>query len=209
VGRHIRALKYLSGRVNYKKETESQLFMLTTKPNVLMVTFLLGLSACEVRNTSAPQKPPAAGNQVVSPPAPQPQAAAVYLNGKGESRFSLDAYKGQVLVLDCWATWSAPCRDERPWLNGLAREWPEKKVSFLGMALDRGESAQITEAVKAFDIPYPVLWADDVMQRAIGGVRALPTKILVDKRGQIRKQLPGAISAESLRAEINSLLAEN
>jgi thiol-disulfide isomerase/thioredoxin len=134
---------------------------------------------------------------------------ALFLSGTDSPEFALSSYRGRVLVLDFWATWSDSCRAELPLLGRLSAEWKSQDVALVGMAVDRGNRAEITEAVKGLNLSYPVAWADDNVQRAFGGIRAVPTRILVDKKGQIRKQLPGILPEDLLRAEVGALLAEN
>ncbi len=127
--------------------------------------------------------------------------------GGGEGEITLSSYKGKVVLLDFWATWCPPCRYELPHLNQLQAEFKDKGFSVVGLSVDQGDPAEIAEAIKRMGLQYPVGLAGPEVQAAYGGIRAIPTKFLLDKTGAIRKHYLGVVDPEQLRADINALLA--
>ena len=122
-------------------------------------------------------------------------------------RLSLAAYKGQVVLLDFWATWCPPCKAELPALNRLYDKLKAKGFVMVGMTVDSGSEAEVAEAVRRFKLSYPVGLAGEDVQRAYGGIRAVPTKFLLDKKGGVAKQYLGVVPEQQLRADIEVLLA--
>ncbi|MBN1836214.1 MAG: TlpA family protein disulfide reductase [Spirochaetales bacterium] len=124
----------------------------------------------------------------------------------GELR--LADYKGQVVLLDFWATWCPPCRAELPHLKRLHQDLNARGFTLIGMTVDRGSRDEVAEAVARFKINYPLGLADEAIQKRFGGIRAVPTKFLLDKKGAIRQSYVGYVSEAQLRNDIAPLLAE-
>ena len=120
---------------------------------------------------------------------------------------SLASYKGQVVLLDFWATWCPPCRFELPALNRLYDELKPKGFIVVGMTVDNGSAEQVAQAVGKFALSYPVGLAGSDVQQAYGGIRAVPTKFLLDRNGAVVKQYQGVVPEKQLRADVEALLA--
>jgi thiol-disulfide isomerase/thioredoxin len=104
---------------------------------------------------------------------------------------ALAELRGQVVVLDFWATWCPPCLAMLPTMHELNAEWSPRGVTFVGVNSDGGIEP---EALKAFlrehDVPYPVVLDEGEVNR-LYKVRALPQLIVVGKDGTIRKTFLG------------------
>ena len=98
--------------------------------------------------------------------------------------FSLEQHKGEVVLIDFWATWCAPCHVQARILEPIHREYKDKGVKFF--AVDLGESP---EAVRKFlarnPLPYPALLDPDDNAAERLQVFALPTLLIVDRSGRI------------------------
>jgi cytochrome c biogenesis protein CcmG, thiol:disulfide interchange protein DsbE len=118
------------------------------------------------------------------------------LHGKtidGE-RFELDALRGQVVLVNVWATWCAPCREELPELRALQLSLADRGFTVVGVSVDRaGALVQVRQMVDSFSLPYPIVF--DPESRAIAGweVRGYPTSFLVDRNGTIRWRRDGLV----------------
>ena len=122
-------------------------------------------------------------------------------------QLSLASYKGQVVLLDFWATWCPPCRSELPELSQLYDDLKQKGFVIVGMTVDNGPADQVAEAVRRFELSYPVGLAGEGVQQAYGGIRAVPTKFLLDKKGAVARQYLGVVPEKQLRADVETLLA--
>ena len=113
----------------------------------------------------------------------------------------LDAqdFAGQVLIVNFWATWCAPCRREMPVLDDMARAYQDE-LAVVGLAID--DLADVQAFIEQVQVDYPIAVGNaDVMatQRAWGNsAGALPYTVLVDREGIIRWQHLGEASAEEL-----------
>lgn len=117
--------------------------------------------------------------------------------------------KGNVVLLEFWATWCPPCKDSIPTMNDLYKRYHEKGLILLGISVDKGQN--VIETVKAFvkehSIQYPIL-IDNKDVNTLYGVYSIPTIILIDKKGKIvSKNIGFSPEIESrLSSEIERLL---
>ena len=119
---------------------------------------------------------------------------------------TLSEYQGKVILLDFWATWCPPCRQEIPGFVDLYRRYKNEGLEVIGISLDQSEPETIKEFMQDFSINYPVVMGDNEVTRAYGGIRALPTTFLVNRHGKIVKKYVGARSMEEFEQDINTLL---
>jgi thiol-disulfide isomerase/thioredoxin len=113
---------------------------------------------------------------------------------------SLARHRGHVVLLNIWATWCPPCREEMPALQQFARE-NAGKVVVLGA--DQGESARVAAAFAGeFDVKFPIL-VDEAQQygRAYAAV-GMPTTVIIGRDGRVVKGIDGALTIEQMRAAV-------
>ncbi len=122
----------------------------------------------------------------------------------GGGTASLAQYRGQVVMLNFWATWCGPCKREIPDFIELQREYAEKGFTILGVALD--EPAAVEQFMKANALNYPVLLGDDNISAAYGGIRSIPTTLLIDREGTIVTTQVGMLPKEHWQDAISRLL---
>ncbi len=134
--------------------------------------------------------------------------AVTFRSLRDGTSLSLEQFRGSVVLLDFWATWCGPCRSEIPALNRLYKEMQERGLVMIGMTLDRGSPDRVADAVARLHIEYPLAVADYGVQSAFGGIRAVPTKILIDRQGRVRDRIVGVIPEWELRRKVELLLAE-
>ena len=118
---------------------------------------------------------------------------------------SLGDYRGQVVVLNFWASWCVPCRDESP----LLQRWHERIVprggTVLGVdALDATNDGQAF--ARRFHLTYPILRDRDGDTDRAFGVRGYPETLVLDRCGRIAAIRRGPIDAAFLRDEVLPLL---
>ena len=118
----------------------------------------------------------------------------------------LSDFKGKVVLLDFWATWCPPCREEIPELVQLQRQYASRGFTVLGVALDDEGAAVVKPVARKLRIHYPVLIGNSEVAAAYGGIQALPTAFLIGRDGKILKSYVGAQTASTLRQDILSAL---
>lgn len=125
----------------------------------------------------------------------------------------LSDHRGQVVLINYWASWCGPCRQETPGLIDLAREYRYKGLSIVGVSMDgvdksaEGGKRAVQSFMSEFHMPYPVLMPDFALPSA-PAVDALPTTVLIDRTGRAAKSYIGAVQEKVFRADVDRLLAE-
>ncbi|MGE6763236.1 TlpA family protein disulfide reductase [Corallococcus interemptor] len=117
--------------------------------------------------------------------------------------------KGRVVMLDFWATWCPPCREEMPSLVKLAKEYESQGLVFVAASRDDGPTApqEVDYFLQRFQPelrPY-VVYADDDVARAFQ-VNALPTLYFLDRDGKVIDAQRGMLSEDGLRRRIERAL---
>lgn len=124
------------------------------------------------------------------------------LNG---TEWSFSAHRGRVVLVNFWATWCPPCREEIPGFIELAKSLPE--LSIVGVAMDDGDTSVVRQFAKSSGMNYPVLLPPPSSPFA-SAIETLPTSFLVDKRGKVAKVYSGMVSEHSVREDVASLSTE-
>lgn len=122
--------------------------------------------------------------------------------------FSTAAYANKVVLLDFWAPWNAQSMAELPVMKKLHQDLQSQPFTVVGLAVERSDQAAAAETIRGLGLPYPVSFASDELLKSFGNVRAMPTRILLDKRGAVRKQYAGLATDTKMREDITALLAE-
>ena len=119
---------------------------------------------------------------------------------KGEE-LSLKKYRGQVVLLDFWATWCGPCIAEMPKVKKTYEEYKDQKFQIIGISLDR--SKQPLEAyVEKEGLAWHHYWDENRGLRTLYKVWGIPTAFLIDGEGIVRKASLGGFDVESAVAEL-------
>lgn len=98
---------------------------------------------------------------------------------------SLEQFRGKVVVLNMWATWCAPCREEMPSLDRLQTEVDPSRIVVLALAVDRAGPERVRDFLREIGVSHLSVYRDPDMA-AIRAVRSpgLPTTIIVDAQGK-------------------------
>ena len=139
---------------------------------------------------------------------PGQQAPEFSLRDLDGEPVSLSQFKGQVVVLDFWASWCGPCITALPDLRRLKKETADLPVVFLHLSLDRDEAAW-REAIDRHEIKGVHVRADGDWDADVADsyqVTAIPTYYLVDARGLIPERLSGVRDTDGITAAIENTL---
>jgi peroxiredoxin len=133
-------------------------------------------------------------------------APAFDLADTAGGRASLESLKGNVIVLDFWATWCGPCIVEIPEYAELWRKNRGRGVEVVGVACD-SEPQDVLDIIREQQIPYRQLMSDGRVESTYRA-EALPTTFVIDRQGQIRKKFLGTTPQkfEKLQQAIDELL---
>lgn len=121
---------------------------------------------------------------------------------------AISQWKGKIIVLNFWATWCPPCREEMPELSALNTEYQDKNVIVIGIALD--EINLIKQFNEENDISYPLLAAEDTggnLAFNLGNDKsALPFTVIIKPDGTIENTYFGRISKALLEETLVKLI---
>ena len=126
------------------------------------------------------------------------------MNGKD---VTLSAYKGKVILLDFWATWCIPCKEEIPWFVAFQTKYARQGLQVLGVSVDDPVD-KLKPYAASLKMNYPVLQGlghDDV-QDAYGPLWGIPVTVLISRDGKICAKHTGISTQEAFEKEIKSLL---
>lgn len=112
------------------------------------------------------------------------------------NEISLSDFNRKVLILNFWATWCPPCREEIPDFVEVYNEYESKDVQFIGVSNE--DISTLKSFVEDYDISYPIL-IDDANIMGKWGISAIPTTFVFDKNGQIIFKNVGMMSGEQLK----------
>jgi cytochrome c biogenesis protein CcmG, thiol:disulfide interchange protein DsbE len=121
---------------------------------------------------------------------------------------NLSDLRGKVVLVDFWASWCPPCRQEAQTLAQVYQEYADQPVEFVGVDIwDRREDA--LAYINEYNVPYP----NGIDERGTNlidyGVTGIPEKFIIDQNGVLRQKLVGPTSADTLRETLDELLASN
>lgn len=129
------------------------------------------------------------------------------LNDLDGNPHSLADYRGQVILVNLWATWCPPCVEELPTLNDFYRDYAAK--GFLLVGINDGEELSVVkDYVTRTGLTFPI-WLDPTyLTESAFGTMNLPSSYVIDRQGQVRLQWIGAISRAMLEKYVVPIIEE-
>jgi cytochrome c biogenesis protein CcmG, thiol:disulfide interchange protein DsbE len=125
---------------------------------------------------------------------PAPAYAATSLGG---AEHSLGDLRGKVVLLNVWATWCAPCREEIPYLQSLYERNAARGFEIVGVSVDaRGSEKAIEEFRRDFAMTYPIWLDPDERVQTLYMALGVPASYLIDRGGVLRWKHLGAIRSD-------------
>ena len=127
------------------------------------------------------------------------------INYKGKI-LSLKNYRGKIVLVNFWATWCPPCRDEIPRLEKFYKLHKKDGFAIIGLSVNNQGENYVLHFIKTFKggiITYPVGMADYSIEKAYGNIYEIPQSFLIDRNGYVVKHITGEIPRGYLTYEFN------
>jgi len=148
-----------------------------------MVRFLSSVSAMVISATLMATACPRQAIADIGQPAP----ALVVPELDGQT-FDLSALRGQVVIVNFWATWCAPCRQEMPALDAFFRRYHCRGLEMIGLSMDRRrDRAEVPKVMQSFSYPAAIL--DDAKVNDFDSPDGVPVTFVIDRKGVVRAEL--------------------
>jgi thiol-disulfide isomerase/thioredoxin len=138
----------------------------------------------------------------VRDPDPAPEFKLKDLAGRD---LSLEKSRGKVILLNFWATWCGPCREEIPELIALQNRYKDR-LQIIGLVVDDDDEKEIRSVIESEGINYPVALADPETRFAYGGIAALPTVFVINTEGRVVQKHVGLFNPALYETEVRALL---
>lgn len=124
--------------------------------------------------------------------------------------FHLRGHLGQVVLIDFWATWCGPCRMAIPHLIELQKKFGGRNFTVVGVSLDQQGPDVVRPFAKQWNLNYPVVVdTDGSLARDYGGIRSIPTTLVIDRRGSVVGSLIGYYPFEDYENLVRKALRAN
>src|ERR1700730_17316671 len=115
--------------------------------------------------------------------------------------------RGRVVLIDFWATWCQPCKKEMPGYQKLVERYGSRGFAVIGFKFDTmADSEDPIQFAKKMGVHYPLAVAPDELKQKVGGVQGLPTTLLYDRKGILRKKVIGFEYTDAFESELKPLL---
>lgn len=168
----------------------------------------------------ADHKFPASGSPSASAPAGEAaskptDAPNVTIKDLNDKDVTLQQYKGQVVLVNFWATWCEPCKVEIPWMIEFQQKYSPRGFTILGVSMDEDGKKAIQPFLdkERFDVggqkvamSYPILLGNDTISEKFGGILGLPTSMLFNRDGKKVRTIVGLVNHDDIAKAIEGLL---
>lgn len=136
------------------------------------------------------------------------QNVELKLNDLFGTEQNLNQYKGRIVILNFWATFCVPCREEMPDLAKIQNEYAALGVQVIGASTDEISSRpKVLKFIKETKVNFPIWMGATVADMTRFGLgEALPGTVIIDKSGKIVKVISGIVNVEDMRKQIDSML---
>ena len=115
--------------------------------------------------------------------------------------------RGKVVLVDFWATWCQPCKREMPGYQKLEDRYRSRGLAVIGFKFETMPDVEDPlQFAKKIGVRYPLAVASDDLKQKFGGIEGLPTTMLYDRQGILRKKVIGFEYTDVLESEIKPLL---
>ncbi|MHB1698599.1 MAG: TlpA family protein disulfide reductase [Acidobacteriaceae bacterium] len=120
-------------------------------------------------------------------------------------KIELRSYRGEVVLLNFWATWCGPCLTEMPAFTQWQNQYGLARFQVIGISMDDAAPGVAATASK-LRLNYPVVMGDEHVGAAYGGILGLPVSFLIDRQGRIRYRFEGIADLVQVKKDVEALL---
>ena len=172
---------------------------------VVVILIAAGAAGFGVYTWMRPVHRPAPGTSVAETSAPPPvvpamsaaEALTVPMNDLQGKPHSLDDWRGKVLLVNFWATWCPPCREEVPLLVKLQAKYAAQGLQIVGIATDEQSEQDVRDFLKRTVVNYPILMGGghsaDIVNALGGDFIGLPVSVVLEPDGSVFRINAGAM----------------
>ena len=118
----------------------------------------------------------------------------------------LNKLQGKVVVVNFWATWCGPCKAEIPGFLEVYKQYKSKGLEIVGISLDQDGWKPVKPFIEQHHITYPIVVGDSQLSDAYGGIDAIPTTFVIDKKGNIATRHIGYMDKKTFEQLVKSAL---
>jgi len=148
--------------------------------------------------TAGAQSPP-----VTKAPAPAQNLILKDIQGR---KFSVSEYKGQVVLVNFWATWCAPCRAEIPDLVKLQKRYRTQGLRVIGVTYPPQTVSQVKRFARRLRMNYRLALGTAAVKELLTSSNALPVTVVIDRDGTLREVIEGVMYADEFDQKVKPLL---
>jgi thiol-disulfide isomerase/thioredoxin len=172
------------------------------KRSLLLFLAAVGLAGCNQHpaRSPLPKENVVAAGEIGSR---LPAFSAKDLQGHQVSSSDL---RGKVVLIDFWATWCQPCKKEMPGYQKLLDRYGTRGFAVVGFKLDvMRDTEDPVLFAKKIGVRYPLVVAADDLKQRFGGIEGIPTTMLYDRQGILRKKVIGFEYTDVIESELQAL----
>src|SRR5882762_677306 len=172
--------------------------------------YLFALSFAGIGFAGCAQHPagsPTVAAAVVAPGEIGSRMPAFDLKDLRGKKLSSEGLRGKAVLIDFWATWCGPCKKEMPGYQKLVDRYGSRGFAVVGFKFDTmADTEDPAQFAKKIGVSYPLAVAPDELKQKFGGIEGLPTTMLYDRKGILRKKVIGFEYTDAFESAIGPLL---
>ena len=169
----------------------------------LLLSLMVGLVGCGRQSASSPRpkETPVSAGEIGS------RLPAFTVDDLQGHKISSADLHGKVVLVDFWATWCQPCKQEMPGYQKLLNRYGAQGLAVVGFKFDTMmDTEDPTKFAEKIGVRYPLAVATDDLKQKFGGIEGLPTTMLYDREGILRQKVIGFEYTQSFEANLKPLL---